>query len=143
MSEFGTKQMQDLLSGAFAPWVKDLNINVTSLSGEGAMFTLPASATLVRGGGAGPQVVCGQALAAAADTASVLTLSGLNGRFRNCTTVDMTCHFMRPLMLADVDMSITALSNGRRMAVTRTEFRARDNTKIAATATCTFAYLED
>ena len=88
-------------------------------------------------------LICGQAIAAAADTSVVVALSGANGRFRNCTTVDMTTHFMRPLMLGDVEATVEAVSNGRRMAVTRVEFRAPSQTKIAATATCAFAYLED
>lgn len=132
-----------LLKDVFAPWVQELQLNVLELTETGGRFLLPKNEKLVRGGGDGPQVVCGQALAAAADTLSVLALSHLNGRFRNCTTVDMTTHFMRPLMLGDVEATVEAVSNGRRMAVTRVEFRAPDQVKIAATATCAFAYLED
>ena len=135
--------VEALLGQIFAPWVQSLNLRVTELSSTGGHFLLPESDALVRGGGDGPKVVCGQALAAAADTLSVLALSHLNGRFRNCTTVDMTTHFMRPLMLGDVEATVEAVSNGRRMAVTRVEFRAPGQTKIAATATCAFAYLED
>lgn len=143
MKPFGLTDMQTLLAQAFAPWVRDLQLTPTEITDTGALFLLPENPDLVRGGGDGPKVVCGQALAAVADTASVLALCGLNGRFRNCTTVDLTCHFMRPLMLGDVHITITALSNGRRMAVTRAEFRACEGAKLAATATCTFAYLED
>ncbi|MFT5161324.1 MAG: acyl-coenzyme A thioesterase PaaI-like protein [Paracoccaceae bacterium] len=50
---------------------------------------------------------------------------------------------MRPMMLGDMIVSIDALSNGRRMAVTRAEFRSAGSEKLAATATCSFAYLED
>ncbi len=84
-----------------------------------------------------------QALASAADTASVVALSCLNGRFRNCTTVDLTAHFLRPLPVGDVELDVHALSNGRRMATTRVEFRAVGSAKLAATVTCAFAYLED
>jgi acyl-coenzyme A thioesterase PaaI-like protein len=73
----------------------------------------------------------------------VLALSVLNGRFRNCTTVDLTTHFLRPMMLGDVEVTIEAMSNGRRMAVTRSEFRSAGSAKLGATATCAFAYLED
>ena len=102
---------------------------------------LPANPDLTRGGGPGGGVVCGQAIAAAADTGSVVTLGALNGAFRPCTTVDLTTHFMRPLPEGDVEIEITALSNGRRMATTRAEFRAPGG-KIAATTTCSFAYLD-
>jgi len=143
MTQFGPPEMRALLAEIFAPWIQDLSITPVDQSPTGARFTLPQNAALVRTGGEGPAVVCGQAIASAADTASVLALSGLNGRFRNCTTVDMTTHFMRPLMLGDIDITIEALSNGRRMAVTKAEFRAKGSDRLAATATCTFAYLED
>jgi len=143
MADYGITEMTALLGEVFAPWIQVLDIRPIALDSTGASFVLPESRDLVRGGGDGPAVVCGQAVAAVADTASVLALAGLNKRFRNCTTVDLTTHFMRPLMLGDVDVRIEALSNGRRMAVTRAEFRAKGSDKLAATATCSFAYLED
>ena len=143
MSDFGPPQMKALLADVFAPWIQELQIDPLSLFESGALFRLPESERLVRGGGEGPKVVCGQAVAAVADTASVLTLCGLNGRFRNCTTVDLTTHFLRPMMLGDVDVRIEALSNGRRMAVTRAEFRSAGSEKLAASAQIAFAYLED
>jgi acyl-coenzyme A thioesterase PaaI-like protein len=143
MPDYGPDEMKALLAEVFAPWIQDLSITPVNLGSNGATFRLPQSERLVRGGGDGPKVVCGQAVAAVADTASVLTLSGLNGRFRNCTTVDLTTHFLRPMMLGDVDIVIEALSNGRRMAVTRAEFRAAGSDKLAATANVAFAYLED
>lgn len=143
MTAYDIPEMRALLAEVFAPWIQDLGIQPTRKTPAGAQFTLPQNDRLVRKGGDGPTVVCGQAVAAVADTASVLALSGLNGRFRNCTTVDLTTHFMRPLMLGEVEITIEALSNGRRMAVTRAEFRAKGSDKLAATATVTFAYLED
>lgn len=143
MTDYTIEQMHDLLAEVFAPWIQELSIQPLAITATGARFLIPESKNLVRGGGDGPSVVCGQAVAAVADTASVLTLSALNGRFRNCTTVDLTTHFLRPMMLGDVEVTIEALSNGRRMAVTRSEFRSAGSTKLGATATCAFAYLED
>lgn len=142
-TDFNIAEMTSLLADVFAPWINDLGIVPTGKTETGATFLLPKNQNLVRTGGDAPPVVCGQAVAAVADTASVLALSSLNGRFRNCTTVDLTTHFMRPLMLGDVEITIQALSNGRRMAVTRAEFRSAGSAKLAATATCSFAYLED
>lgn len=138
-----TTQIAALHDEVFAPWIQALGLRAELVEDSACIFTLPASANLTRGGGAGGGVVCGQAVSAAADTGSVLTLSALNGRFRACTTVDLTAHFMRPLPEGDVDIRIEALSNGRRMAVTRAEFRAAGSPKLAATVTCAFAYLED
>ena len=144
---FGPERMRALLGEVFAPWVQALDLRPERVEAGGAVFTLPENPDLARGAGEdgapGAGVLCGQAIGAAADTASVLTLSALNGRFRNCTTVDITTHFLRPLMTGDVEVRVTALSNGRRMATTRAEFRARGGGKLAATTTCAFVYLED
>ena len=134
-------EAQALLGEVFAPWIQQLGLRVEGVGDGEVRFTLPGNGDLSRGGGEGGGVVCGQAVAAAADTGSVVTLAALNGAFRPCTTVDLTTHFMRPLPEGDVEITITALSNGRRMATTRAEFRAPGG-KIAATATCAFAYLD-
>jgi uncharacterized protein (TIGR00369 family) len=141
--DFGIDRMAALLAEVFAPWVQDLALRPVCATPQGARFVLPQATRLARGGGDGPGVVCGQALASAADTASVVALASLNGRFRNCTTVDLTVHFLRPLLVGDVEVDVSALSNGRRMATTRVEFRAAGAEKLAATATCAFVYLED
>ncbi|MEM7423082.1 MAG: PaaI family thioesterase [Pseudomonadota bacterium] len=135
------EQTQQLLKDAFAPWIQALNLRTDALTDNGGLFTLPGNPDLSRRGGAGGGVVCGQAVASAADTCSVMTLVAHNGTFRPCTTVDLTSHFMRPLPEADVEVRIEVLSNGRRMAMTRAEFRGA-NGKLAATATLAFAYLD-
>ena len=73
----------------------------------------------------------------------VLALAGANGRFRNCTTVDLTVHFARPVLDAATILETEIVSNGRRMAVLRVTARPEGSPKIAATATAAFAYLED
>ena len=95
----------------------------------------------IRDSGGG--VVCGQALSAAADTLSVLALAHVNGRFRACTTTDLNVRFMRPVPLGPIDIAVSALSNGRRMAVTQTEIRQAGINRLCATATATFVYLEE
>lgn len=143
MEMMTNEQVSDLLKQVFAPWIQDLRINPAKIGADSCQFNFPGDSKLTRGGGKGGGVVCGQAVSAVADTASVLTLSAMNGRFRACTTVDLTAHFMRPLPEGDVQVDVVALSNGRRMAVTRAEFRAEGSPKLAATVTCAFAYLED
>ncbi|MEJ8573032.1 PaaI family thioesterase [Microbaculum marinum] len=142
-NDFGVREGQQLLADVFAPWVQELGLKVASVGASVSTFTMPGGARFVRSGGAGGGVICGQAVSAAADTASVVALSGLNGRFRACTTVDQTVHFMRPLPDGEVEIRVEALSNGRRMAVTRVEFRPAGSDKVGAAATCAFAYLED
>ena len=136
-----TARIQGILEEAFAPWVKQLGLRVEEVLEDGARFTLPENSDLARGGGEGGGVISGQAIAAAADTCSVLALIAVNQAFRPCTTVDLTTHFMRPLRIGDVDIRVEALSNGRRMSTLRVECRG-ENGKLAAVATLAFAYLD-
>ncbi|MEM7190599.1 MAG: PaaI family thioesterase [Pseudomonadota bacterium] len=135
------EEAQHFVDDVFAPWIVALGLRITAVNEGSIDVLMPGNPDTTRGGGPGGGVVCGQAIAAAGDTASVVALSALNETFRPCTTVDLTAHFMRPLPEGDVEITITALSNGRRMATTRAEFRAPGG-KLAATATLAFAYLD-
>ncbi len=139
MAGFGTTEAEHLLATAFAPWIIDLGLKPQAFDETGGNFLLPANPRLVHVGG----VICGQATASAADTVAVVTLSALNGRFRICTTVDLTTHFIRPLKPGDVEIRADVLSNGKRMAYMRMEMRAAHETRVAVSATGAFAYLED
>jgi len=135
---FDCASMEQLYRDAFAPWIQALGIKVDALTDAGARFVLPHNPALSREGG----VVCGQAVAAVADTVGVLALAAKNGRYRQMTTVDMTSNFMRPLAMGNVQVGVTVLANGRRMATTRVDFWQTDPAKIGATATCVYAYLD-
>ncbi len=139
MKAFGIEEAEHLMRTMFAPWVGELNLKAIAFDGAGGDFVLPANPRLVHGGG----VVCGQATASAADTVAVMTLSALNGRFRLCTTVDLTTHFIRPLQPGDVDIRVDVLSNGKRMAYVRIEMRASGDSRVAVSATGAFAYMAD
>lgn len=132
-----------VLEDLFAPWVRQLGLVVEETGATGSRFTLPASAALTRGGLSGPPVTCGQALAAAADTVAVLSLFAAGGRVRDCTTVDLSIHFMRPVAGAATTLTAEILSNGRRMATVRVTGAAAGQAKPAISATLAFAWLED
>jgi len=135
---FGLQQMDALLVDEFASWVQQLNIEPKEVTENGALFQVPENGDLTRGGG----ILCGQAISAIADTVGVLALCAHNDPFRMMTTVDMTTHFMRPLMEGIVDAEVTILSNGRRMATVRVDFSQNGSPKICAGATCAFAYID-
>lgn len=139
MGQFGIEQARETLGTVFAPWIVDLGLRAEGFDDAGGDFVLPENPRLAHIGG----VVCGQATASAADTACVVTLAAINGRFRVCTTVDLTAHFIRPLKPGDIDIRVEVLSNGKRMAYARVEMRARGDDRVAVTATAAFAYLED
>lgn len=136
------EKLAEISEEIFAPWVKALGVECVEI-GEGVCrFTMPGAPETIRQGGPGGGVVSGQAISAAADTASVLTLIALNSAIRPCTTVDLTTHFTRPLPGGGADITVETVSNGRRMAVCRVEVRPAGSPKIAATATAAFAYLD-
>lgn len=135
--------VEALIPELFAPWVQSLSLSVLELTETGGQFVMPANPDLVRSGGTGGGVVCGQALAAAADTVSVLALSHLNNRFRACTTTDINIRFMRPLKEADIQLDVVALSNGRKMAVTEVVYLMPGTAKVCCKASCSFIYLEE
>lgn len=137
-------ELNNLLPELFAPWVQALQLQAVDVLDREVLFALPVTEQLLRAGGKGGGVVCGQALAAAADTTSVLALCHANQRFRACTTTDLNIRFMRPLSAeSSIELRISVISNGRRMAVTRVDVKAQNETRLAASASCAFMYLED
>jgi acyl-coenzyme A thioesterase PaaI-like protein len=142
-AHFTIEDGKTLLAEAFAPWVLAQNLTPLSFSKTQATFLLPANDALALRGGPGAGLICGQAIAAAADTATVIALAGANGRFRNCTTVDLATNFLRPLPMGDTTVTVDIETNGRKLAVCRIRFTAQGTEKPAAIATATFMYLED
>ncbi|PRX37846.1 Acyl-coenzyme A thioesterase PaaI, contains HGG motif [Meinhardsimonia xiamenensis] len=140
---FGVNEARALLEEVFAPWVVAMELEPLELGGRVARFRLPASEALQLKGGPGKGALCGQAIAAVADTASVLALSGLNGRFRICTTVAMNVNFLRPIGPGPVEIAVQVESNGRALAATEVRLAAEASGKTAALATLGFMYLED
>jgi acyl-coenzyme A thioesterase PaaI-like protein len=132
-----------LLQNAFAYWVLAQNLTPVAFSKTQAKFVLPENDDLALRGGPGAGFVCGQAIAAAADTAVVIALAGANGRFRNCTTIDLATNFLRPLPMGDTLLVVDIESNGRKLAVCRIAFYGAGSDKPAALSTATFMYLED
>src|SRR6185312_6265137 len=83
--------LQALYAEIFAPWVRELELEVRAASDDGVTLALPVRARHVHAGG----VVCGQTLMAAADTALVLAISHRLGGFRPQTTVQLQTSFLR------------------------------------------------
>ncbi|MDD9909578.1 MAG: PaaI family thioesterase [Ahrensia sp.] len=136
-SEARIALLNDMLADVFAPMIQAMNITPIEITGDGARFEVPQNADIVRGG----DIICGQAIAAIADTVGVLALSAHNAPAREMTTVDMTTHFTRPLFLGPLDITASIVSNGRRMATVRIEARQKGEEKIGAVSTCAYAYV--
>jgi uncharacterized protein (TIGR00369 family) len=101
-----------LLAGNFAPWVRDLGLLVTDVGPGAATLRLPWSDRLAREGGA----LCGQALMAAADTATVIAIAAARGGFVPMTTVQLSTTFQRPVTGTDVIVAAEVTKLGRSLA---------------------------
>lgn len=133
--------VQAVMGEYCAPWIQQLDLQITGIREDGADLVWHTTDDICRVVSETQKIVCGQAIMAAADTATLLMICGLNGKFLNCTTVDASTNFMRPLMAGNIDVSVTALSFGRKLVTARSEFRQAGQTKVAAQATSVFAYI--
>jgi len=129
--------LKKLHGEAFAPMVQQMGIETVEITNTGARFHIPATEFIMRTG----NIVCGQAIAAIADTVGVMTLFAHNEEERIMTTVDMTTHFMRPLVKGTLEAEAFILSNGRRMANVRIEIRQEGSEKLAGSTTCAYVYV--
>ena len=133
--------IQALMDEYCADWINQLDLRLTGIREDGADFLWRANDGICRGVDDGPKIVCGQAIMAVADTATMLMIAGMNGKFVNCTTVDSSTNFLRPLFAGDVGVTLTALSFGRKLVTARAEFRQAGSSKLAANTTSVFAYI--
>ncbi|MET7733560.1 PaaI family thioesterase [Streptomyces sp. NPDC005402] len=126
-----------ILADNFAPWVLDLALRVESLGEDHAVLRLPWSQRMAREGGA----LSGQALMAAADTATVLAVSAARGAYGPMTTVQQSTSFQRAVTGSDVLIKAVVTKLGRRMAfadITMTDSVTGD---LAARASTVYALL--
>jgi len=134
---FNREHAQALLADVFAPWIQALQMRCESISDTGAELRLPVNEQLSREGG----TVCGQALMALADTATVLAVSAASKGYRPMTTVSQSIDLLRPLSGEDGIAHATVTRLGRSMAFVRVDIRAADSGKAVASAQLTYALL--
>ncbi|MFB7512050.1 PaaI family thioesterase [Streptomyces sp. NPDC056144] len=128
---------EKVLADNFAPWVLDLGLTVDSVDGAEAVLRLPWSDRLAREGGG----LSGQALMAAADTATVIAVASARGGFVPMTTVQQNITFQRPVLGADVLVRARLTKNGKRMAFADIVMTAEGTDETAAHATAVYALL--
>lgn len=132
-----TAEADKILSANFAPWVLQLGLSVEAVENHRAVLRMPWSDTLAREGGA----LSGQALMAAADTATVIAVSAARGAYGPMTTVQQSTSFQRAVIGSDVLIEAVVTKLGRRMAfadITMTDEASGD---IAARASAVYALL--
>ncbi|GAA2203854.1 PaaI family thioesterase [Nonomuraea monospora] len=126
-----------ILQEYFAPWIKQLGLRVEEVGDRHALVRLPWSDDLAREGGG----LCGQAMMAAADTATVLAVSSARGGFVPMTTVQQSTTFQRPVVGKDVLLDVRITKLGRTLAFTEITFTAEGSTETAAHATTVYAIM--
>jgi uncharacterized protein (TIGR00369 family) len=126
---------QALLAASFAPWIQDLGLVVEALSEREATLRLPWSDRLAREGGA----LSGQAIMAAADTATVLAISAAAGEYVPMTTVQQSTTFQRAVVGQDAVITASVTKLGRTLAFTDITVMAGD--ALAAHATTVYSRL--
>jgi uncharacterized protein (TIGR00369 family) len=126
-----------LLADNFAPWIRDLGLVVTAVGDGSATLRLPWSDRLAREGGA----LCGQALMAAADTATVIAIAARRGGFVPMTTVQLSTTFQRPVVGVDVLVAAQVSKLGRTLAFAEIEMTPAGGDGPAAHATTVYAIL--
>ena len=91
---------------------------------------------LVRAG----NVICGQAIVSAADTAMIVAVISAIGKYEEITTVDISCKYLRPLSSGgSVETEILKL--GKRLVVGRITVKDIKSDKLVAEISCTYARL--
>ncbi len=132
-----TAEADKILSANFAPWVLDLGLTVEALGEDRAVLRLPWSDRLAREGGG----ISGQALMAAADTATVIAVSAARGGFVPMTTVQQSTSFQRAVTGADVLIEAVLTKLGRRMAFADVTLSDAASGALAARASTVYAIL--
>ena len=134
---FGVNEAQNLLSNVTAPWVKSLDLQVDRISNWKCKFTLNYSEKLVRAG----DIICGQAIVSAADTAMIVAVISAIGEYQEITTVDISCKYLRPLLQRGGLVETEILKLGKRLVVGRIIVNDIESDKLAAEISCTYARL--
>jgi uncharacterized protein (TIGR00369 family) len=132
-----TAEADKILSANFAPWVLELGLSVEALGDDRAILRLPWSQQLAREGGA----LSGQALMAAADTATVIAISAARGSYGPMTTVQQSTSFQRAVIGSDVLIEAVLTKLGRRMAFADIAMSIEESGELAARASTVYALL--
>ncbi|MFG3016462.1 PaaI family thioesterase [Streptomyces cinerochromogenes] len=132
-----TAEADKILLANFAPWVLDLGLTVEAVGEDRAVLRLPWSKRLAREGGG----LSGQALMAAADTATVIAVSAARGGFVPMTTVQQSTSFQRAVTGTDVRIEAVLTKLGRRMAFADVTLSDAASGALAARASTVYAIL--
>ncbi|TMR23668.1 PaaI family thioesterase [Nonomuraea turkmeniaca] len=131
------EDVEAILQDYFAPWIQRLGLRVEEVGERHTVVRLPWSDDLAREGGG----LSGQAMMAAADTATALAISAARGGFVPMTTVQQSTTFQRPVVGKDVLIDVRITKLGRTLAFSEITLTAEGGAEAAAQATTVYAIL--
>ncbi|WP_235995157.1 PaaI family thioesterase [Nonomuraea montanisoli] len=132
-----TAEAGKILTANFAPWVLSLGLTVEAVADDRAILRMPWSQQLAREGGA----LSGQAMMAAADTATVIAIAAARGAYGPMTTVQQSTTFQRAVTGSDVLIEAVVTKLGRRMAFADVALNDESSGETAARASTVYALL--
>ena len=135
---FDMSFLNDALASVFAEWVRMLELRRLDARPGEVVLALPVTPRHVHAG----NVMSGQTLMAAADTAMVLAVMSRLGSFRPMTTVQLQTTFLRPVAAdaGEARVVATVLRMGKSLAFGEVRISTGDGV-LAAHATTTYALL--
>ena len=135
--EINTKTANEKLAEVFAPWIQQLNLQVTAIGDGEVQILMPYSDELCRSGG----LICGQALMSLIDTSMVFVSYLGMGRFADCATVSQNTSFMRPAINTDVVARGKLIKAGRTLIFGEVLLSAASDDKPICNGQLTYAVI--
>ena len=127
-------EAQTCLEQNFAPWVLALQPRVIEIGADGATLDIPVTDDIARIGG----MVCGQALAALADTAMVFACAGALGAFTPVATTNLETRFLRAAKGDTIRCAARILKPGRSLLFAEALLTALPEGKLVCAASATY-----
>jgi acyl-coenzyme A thioesterase PaaI-like protein len=109
MTEMTVAEAQAFLAENFAPWINEMDLRFEEIGGGRVLVRIPFSPRLNRLG----DIMCGQAMMAAADTAMVFAAISAIGGFSDMATVSQNTSFFRAAAAGDVLCDVRVVKQGR------------------------------
>ena len=130
--------LEHVMANVFAEWVRMLDLRLIDARPGEVVLALPVAARHVHAG----NVMSGQTLMAAADSAMVLAVTSKLGAFRPLTTVQLQMSFLRPVAAdaGEALVAATVLRLGKSLAFGEIRITTGGDV-LAAHATTTYALL--
>jgi len=135
MAALTRAEAQEIIDGHVSPWVRALGLKIERIETGSIRVRLPFDAKLVHSGG----VVCGQAIMAIIDAATMVAVVNATGGMGPMATVNQTTSFMRGVAAGDILADVRLLRTGRTLIFGDALLHDGDPSRPYAQATITYA----